>query len=189
MICDGTKSIATNQMHTRIPNFTVARDKWTNLCIDVNSFIKECFTRNGAPYGTPQINPNGQPMTNGQRSTVGGGSGDIAALHSGKVGDITGTQISKVAAVMAKNAQSQAANNQNSMKTIEIIQLEGTFKIRKIFTSRSQIPADLVENPFGSADAGATVMSGGTMRAQDIISAAMVGQRIEQIPKNFDFEP
>ena len=32
-------------------------------------------------------------------------------------------------------------------------------------------------------------MSGGTIRAQDIIQAAMVGQRIEQIPKNFDFAP
>jgi len=30
-------------------------------------------------------------------------------------------------------------------------------------------------------------MSGKTMRAEDIIQAAMVGQRIEQIPKNFDY--
>ena len=73
------------------------------------------------------------------------------------------------------------------MKSIEVIHLEGTFKIRKIFTSRSQIPADVVEHPFSSGDAGTTVMSGGAMRAQDIIQAAMSGQRIEQIPKNFDF--
>ena len=74
------------------------------------------------------------------------------------------------------------------MRTLEVIQLEGTFKIRKIFTSRSQIPADLTDNPFDVASAGGTtVTAGGTMRAQDIIQAAMVGQRIEQIPKNFDF--
>ena len=36
---------------------------------------------------------------------------------------------------------------------------------------------------------GSTAMSGGTMRPEDIIQAAMVGQRIEQIPKNFDFAP
>ena len=75
------------------------------------------------------------------------------------------------------------------MKTIEVIQMEGCFKIRKIFTSRSQIPADLtVDLPFGGAQAGATAISGGApMRPEDIIQAAMVGQRIEQIPKNFDF--
>ena len=74
------------------------------------------------------------------------------------------------------------------MKTIEAIQLEGTFKIRKIFTSRSQIPAEtFIENPFGNGGPAATAMSGGNMRAEDVINAAIVGQRIEQIPKNFDF--
>ena len=55
-----------------------------------------------------------------------------------------GIHTCKAAAVMAKNMQQAAANNQNSMKTIEVIQLEGSFKIRKIFTSRSQIPADIL---------------------------------------------
>ena len=45
MFCDGTKSIVTNQMHARIPNTMIVRDRWINLCIDVNSFIKDCFTR------------------------------------------------------------------------------------------------------------------------------------------------
>ena len=53
--------------------------------------------------------------------------------------------------MLAKQAQQQTASNQNSLKTIEILQLEGTFKIRKIFTSRSQIPAELTDNPFGGA--------------------------------------
>ena len=73
-------------------------------------------------------------MVNGSKA-AGGGSGDMAAFHSGRHNEISG--MSKVAAVMAKNTQQAAANNQNSMKTIEVIQLEGTFKIRKIFTSRS----------------------------------------------------
>ena len=77
-------------------------------------------------------------------SRVGAGSGDIAALHSGKVNDITGAQITKAAQLMTKNVNQQAAMNQNSMKTVEVIQLEGCFKIRKIFTSRSQIPADVI---------------------------------------------
>ena len=55
------------------------------------------------------------------------------------------------------------------MKTIEVIQVEGAFKIRKIFTSRSQIPADALELPFGMGGAGATAMSGGTMRPEDMI--------------------
>ena len=59
MFCEGTKSITVNQMHARIPNQMVVRDKWINLCIDVNSFIKECFTRTGAaPYNTPQVSNN-----------------------------------------------------------------------------------------------------------------------------------
>jgi len=32
-------------------------------------------------------------------------------------------------------------------------------------------------------------MSGNTLRTEDIIQAAMIGQRIEQIPKNFDYGP
>ena len=93
-----------------------------------------------------------------------------------------------MASVLAKQAQQQNASNQNSLKSIEVIQVEGSFKIRKIFTSRSQIPAELTDNPFGgAAQGGATMLSGKTMRAEDIIQAAMVGQRIEQIPKNFDY--
>ena len=104
MFCDGTKGIVINQMHARIPNQTVMRDRWVNLCIDVNSFIKDCFTRNASQYGTPQqvANP---ALTNNQKGVpAGGGSGDIAAFHKGNIGEISGAQISKVAAVMAKNA-------------------------------------------------------------------------------------
>ena len=112
----------------------IARERWTNLCIDVNSFIRDGFTsRATGPYGTPLIpSTTGQlPPVNGQKPPVGGGSGDIAALHGGGVKDFAG---SKIAAVLAKNAEK---NSQNSMKVIEVIQLEGCFKIRKIFTSRS----------------------------------------------------
>ena len=107
MFCDGTKSIVVNQMHARIPNQTVMRDRWVNLCIDVNSFIKECFTRNASQYGTPQqvANQHQGLANNGQKGAPAGGcSGDIAAFHKGNIGEITGAQISKVAAVMAKNA-------------------------------------------------------------------------------------
>ena len=58
MFCDGTKSIVTNQMHARIPNTMIVRDRWINLCIDVNSFIRECFTRSSQPYNTPQVQAN-----------------------------------------------------------------------------------------------------------------------------------
>lgn len=102
MLCDGTKSIATTQMHARVPNHMLIRDKWINLCIDVNSFIRECFTRNGTVHGTPLIQAGQQPLTTQQRA-VGGGSGDIAALHGGKIGEIQGTGISKIAAVMSKH--------------------------------------------------------------------------------------
>ena len=53
MFCDGTKAIQVNQMHARIPNVMIERDRWLNLCIDVNSFIRELFTRTNGAYGTP----------------------------------------------------------------------------------------------------------------------------------------
>ena len=31
-------------MHARIPLEIMVRDRWLNLCIDVNSFVKECFS-------------------------------------------------------------------------------------------------------------------------------------------------
>ena len=46
MFCDGTKNIVNNQMHARIPNAMVARERWVNICIDVNSFVQSCFSRN-----------------------------------------------------------------------------------------------------------------------------------------------
>ena len=52
-------------------------------------------------------------MNIGNKGPAGGGSGDITALHGGKVGDL-----SKVSAVLAKNADK---NNHNSLKTVEVI--------------------------------------------------------------------
>ena len=54
MFCDGTKNIVNNQMHARIPNGMVVRERWVNVCIDVNSFVQSCFSRNQV-HGTPQI--------------------------------------------------------------------------------------------------------------------------------------
>jgi len=59
-------------------------------------------------------------MVHGSRP-VGGGSGDIAALHSGKVHEISGTYIGKVAGVLSKQSQQVQDTNQNSLKTIEVI--------------------------------------------------------------------
>ena len=105
MFCEGTKSVAITQTHARIPNTAVARDRWVNLCIDVNSFVRECFTRSAAAnaasaYGTPQVGGS-QPMANA-RAPAGGGSGDMAALHSGRHNEVS--HISKVANVLAKQA-------------------------------------------------------------------------------------
>ena len=58
VISDGTKTIASNQSQVKVPSTMVNRDQWTNLCVDINSFIKECFTRHAAPYGTPQVQGN-----------------------------------------------------------------------------------------------------------------------------------
>lgn len=65
---------------------------------------------------------------------TGAGSGDMAVLHSTK------NQDERNQIAFGKGQEKYAQNaNQNNMKTIEMIQLEGTFKLRKIFTSRSSI--------------------------------------------------
>lgn len=37
------RDIVKNQLHARIPIDAVLRDAWVNLCIDVASFVRECF--------------------------------------------------------------------------------------------------------------------------------------------------
>lgn len=44
MFSEGTKEIVTNQMHVRIPNAYIKRDQWINLCIDLQSIVKESFS-------------------------------------------------------------------------------------------------------------------------------------------------
>ena len=45
MFSDGAKEIVSNAMHARIPNAHIKRDQWINLCIDIQSFVKECFSK------------------------------------------------------------------------------------------------------------------------------------------------
>ena len=45
MVCEGTKEVVSTTMHARIPNAMILRDRWLNLCVDINSFVKECFTK------------------------------------------------------------------------------------------------------------------------------------------------
>ena len=98
---------------------------------------------------------------------VGAGSGDMAVLHSAKNAEVA-NQIAFGKGAVEKNNQNPYQNN---MKTVEMIQMEGTFKIRKIFTSRSVINQD---SAFDLAGVGSADPAAGS-------------QRIEAIPKNFDF--
>ena len=90
MFSDGSKQIVANQMHARIPCNMLVRDKWINLCIDVNSFIRECFSRNPV-HSTPQVLPTQQSGAMGSQNPkdlsriTGAGSGDIAILHATKI--------------------------------------------------------------------------------------------------------
>ncbi len=43
MITEGAREIVGNTMHARIPNGLVPRNCWINLCIDVQSFVNDCF--------------------------------------------------------------------------------------------------------------------------------------------------
>ena len=56
------------------------------------------------------------------------------------------------------------------MKSIEMIQMEGCFRIRKIFTSRSVIPNEVNTDIYGSGDDFANM------------------PRVEPVPKNFEYQ-
>ena len=49
MFSDGAKDIVSNSMHARIPNCFIKRDQWINLCLDIQSFTKECFSKQANP--------------------------------------------------------------------------------------------------------------------------------------------
>ena len=90
----------------------------------------------------------------GINKITGAGSGDIAVLHSAKNAE-NNNQIAFGKGPSEKYGQNP---HQNNMKTVEMIQMEGTFKIRKIFTSRSSINQDSafdIVNPIGCADPAA----------------------------------
>jgi hypothetical protein len=48
MFSDGAKEVVSNSMHARIPNCFIKRDQWVNLCIDVQSFTRELFSKQTA---------------------------------------------------------------------------------------------------------------------------------------------
>ena len=103
MFIEGAKDIVTNQMHARIPNSSIKRSQWLNLCIDMQSFTNECFGRTAV----------GSVSGSSTTSQIGGPMGDISpGLPT------------------------------NIYKCLEQIQLEGRMRIRKIFSSRSQIPCE-----------------------------------------------
>ena len=92
-------------MHARIPNSSIKRNQWLNLCIDMQSFLNECFGKQ-------------------QPGSVSSGGGSSSVSNS------------------QNNGAMSPGIPQNIYKTLEHIQLEGHMKIRKIFSSRSQIPCD-----------------------------------------------
>ena len=55
MFNEGAKDIIVNQMHARIPNSVIRRNQWLNLCIDMQSFMNECFGKQvgGSVNGQP----------------------------------------------------------------------------------------------------------------------------------------
>ena len=69
MFTEGAKEIVTNQMHVRIPNAYIKRDQWINLCIDLQSIVKECFSHKSPATekagGGPRTNSRGNVESRG----------------------------------------------------------------------------------------------------------------------------
>mgnify|MGYP001594146034 FL=1 len=58
MFIEGAKEIIHNQMHTRIPNGSIKRNQWLNLCIDMQSFANECCSYQNKGNNGGQSNTN-----------------------------------------------------------------------------------------------------------------------------------
>ena len=90
MFVEGTKNLLTNQTAAKIPTQEIVpRNIWLNLCIDVNSFIKECFSKHSALNNTPQVSASSglsgiSAAAQALAKATGGSSGDIALLHKTK---------------------------------------------------------------------------------------------------------
>ena len=68
MFVDGAKDIIVNQMHARIPNGSIKRNQWLNLCIDMQSFLNECFAKQqpgSVSSGVSSSQTNGGAMSPG----------------------------------------------------------------------------------------------------------------------------
>jgi hypothetical protein len=65
MFSDGAKDIVVNQMHARVPNSSIKRNQWLNLCIDVQSFMNEIFGKaaSGASASVSAASNNPGEMT------------------------------------------------------------------------------------------------------------------------------
>lgn len=56
MFTEGGKEMVVNAMHARIPNSIIKRNQWLNLCIDMQSFVNECFAKQStAASGVAQL--------------------------------------------------------------------------------------------------------------------------------------
>jgi len=129
MFCDGAKEIVSNQMHARVPNTFIKRDQWVNLCIDLGSFAEECFS-------SPSKKPGGTQGSLRNRSR--GDSEGPRKQGQQKVEN----------AANAYNIQSSIPQR-NGFKCLEQLQIEGQFKLKKIFSVRNQIPIDPLEDELG----------------------------------------
>lgn len=60
-------------MHVRIPNAHIKRDQWINLCIDLQSIVKDCFSSKSVDTGAkgPRANSRGKKGQNDPSSIYG----------------------------------------------------------------------------------------------------------------------
>lgn len=171
MFTDGSKDIISNAMHVRIPNSFIKRDQWINLCIDLNSFTRECFgtgpPKNPAPMqqaisrGSFRSNSKSEAEKMMKSSNLKKQNSSIQPDPSSAYGG------------QASSPKTNKSAKANGYKYLEQIQLEGQFKLKKIFTSRSQIAVEPLDDDL-----------------HDMVPIEAAEKRkVEQIPQKMDFNP
>lgn len=117
-----TEEMASSSKAVVMSSSVIQRDKWLNLCVDVNSFVRTCFCKLPAKSEADRVQQ--------QHQNLARKSGDIGQLRINQMGS---TDYPSPSATEKPSAQ-------NSMKFVEQIYLEGYFRVRKIFSTRNAIP-------------------------------------------------
>jgi len=134
-----------------VSNVCIVRDKWLNFCVDLNSFVRKCFARQ-----TKESDKNLVSQAN-------------IARASGDIGNLPNKPINELPLPSPVISEKQTIN---AFKLIDLIHLEGCFRVRKIFSQRTAIPNDVNVDLISTSIDSSASKQAAIPRSMDFLSSA-----------------